>query len=67
MRGKHGNRILDNFIYEDPLETETAKFLVVGFDASGNLVEMVYEYADDEIIHVFHAMKCRKGVLDLFE
>jgi uncharacterized DUF497 family protein len=70
---KHGlsgadiHKILDNFIYEDPIEGESNKFLVVGFDANGNLAEMVYEYVDNEIIHVFYAMKCRKAVLDLFE
>ena len=58
---------LETFIYEDPLDNETGKFLLVGFEGSGNLVEIIYEFTDDEIIHVFHAMKCRKGVLELFE
>jgi len=58
---------LETFIYEDPLEDEQDKFLLVGFDTNGNLIEIVYEFVDDEIIHVFHAMKCRKGVIELFE
>jgi uncharacterized DUF497 family protein len=58
---------LMNFIYEDPIAGEENKFLVVGFDGNGNLIEVVYEYIEDETIHVFHAMKCRKTVLGLFE
>jgi uncharacterized DUF497 family protein len=58
---------LMNFIYEDPLVGEENKFLAIGFDGNGNLIEVVYEYIEDETIHVFHAMKCRKAVLELFE
>jgi hypothetical protein len=70
---KHGISDIDirlalaNFIYEDPIFGEENKFLSVGFDRSGNLVEIIYEYIEDETIHVFHAMKCRKAVLKLFE
>jgi uncharacterized DUF497 family protein len=56
-----------NFIYEDPISGEENKFLAVGFGGNGNLVEIIYEYIEDETIHVFHAMKCRKAVLELFE
>jgi hypothetical protein len=58
---------IENFIYEDPVESEENKFLLIGFDKSGNLLEIIYEFVDNEIIHVFHAMRCRKSVLDLFE
>ncbi|MDR2610009.1 MAG: hypothetical protein LBC58_00970 [Clostridiales Family XIII bacterium] len=58
---------LANFIYEDPITGEENKFLAVGFDRSGNLIELIYEYVEDKTIHVFHAMKCRKAVLELFE
>jgi hypothetical protein len=58
---------LVNFIYEDPIAGEENKFLAIGFDGNGNLVEIVYEYLEDETIHVFHAMRCRKAVLELFE
>jgi uncharacterized DUF497 family protein len=56
-----------NFIYEAPISGEENKFIAIGFDGSGNLVEVVYEYIENETIHVFHAMKCRKAVLELFE
>ena len=58
---------LETFIYEEPLDGESDKYLVIGFDENGNLVEIIYEYVDDQIIHVFHAMKCRKSVLEQFE
>jgi uncharacterized DUF497 family protein len=58
---------LVNFIYEDPIVGEENKFLAVGFDGSGKLLEVIYEYIEEETIHVFHAMKCRRAVLELFE
>jgi uncharacterized DUF497 family protein len=58
---------LANFIFEDPIYGEENKFLAIGFDGNGNLVELVYEYIEDEFIHVFHAMKCRKAILELFD
>jgi len=67
ISGKDICLALETFIYEDPLDDEQDKFLVVGFDGNGNLLEIIYEFVDDEVIHVFHAMKCRKGVLELFE
>lgn len=57
---------LANFIHEAPLDDAEDKYLVVGFNSRGNLIEIVYETTESGIIHVFHAMRCRKGVLDLF-
>ena len=31
----------------------------MGFDNSGNLLEIMYNVIDDNSINVFHAMKCR--------
>jgi len=45
--------------YEGPLEDDENKFIVLGFDISGNLLEILYNNIDDETINVFHAMKCR--------
>jgi hypothetical protein len=33
------------------------KYLVVGFDTNGNLVEVMYKLADSDIANIFHAMK----------
>jgi hypothetical protein len=39
------------------------KYLAIGFDSTGNLIEMIYNVVDDTTIQVFHAMKCRKVFL----
>jgi len=44
-------------------EEEENKYLVLGFDNKGNLLEIMYNLIDDQSINVFHAMKCRKAFL----
>ena len=41
-------------------EDDETKYLSVGFDKMGNLLEIMYNYIDEKTIKVFHAMKCRK-------
>ena len=53
--------------YEGPLEEYENKYIVVGFDNSGNLLEILYNRIDDETINVFHAMKCRNIFLYLLD
>ena len=43
------------------------KFLIIGFDTKGNLIELMYNLIDEHNINVFHAMKCRKEYLELLE
>ena len=43
------------------------KYLVIGFDTKGNLIELMYNLNDEQSINVFHAMKCRKDYLKLLE
>jgi hypothetical protein len=50
------NHLADGIIEED----DETKYLSVGFDKSGNLLEIMYNYIDEKTIKVFHAMKCRK-------
>ncbi|MCL2412229.1 MAG: hypothetical protein FWC97_11365 [Treponema sp.] len=45
--------------YEGPMDDYENKYIVLGFDNSGNLLEIFYNCIDDETINVFHAMKCR--------
>ena len=43
------------------------KHLLIGFDQSAALVEILYNDIDDNTVRVFHAMKCRnsfKALLD---
>jgi hypothetical protein len=36
------------------------KYLLIGFDRSSNLLEIMYNMRTDGSYNVFHAMKCRK-------
>jgi hypothetical protein len=36
------------------------KYIVIGFDPVGNLLEIMYNRIDGETVKVFHAMKCRR-------
>jgi uncharacterized DUF497 family protein len=40
--------------------TDENKYVAIGFDKSGNLLEIMYNHIDDRTVKVFHAMKCRK-------
>ena len=43
------------------------KYLLIGFDISANLIEVMYNAIENDTVRVFHAMKCRKiyiGLLD---
>ena len=50
------NSLADGVIEED----DETKYLSVGFDKTGNLLEIMYNYIDEKTIKVFHAMRCRK-------
>ena len=39
------------------------KYLIVGFDMNGNLIEVMYNLVSKDIANIFHAMKCRKEFL----
>ena len=47
-----------NAIYDDVLDEDREKHLLIGFDRSLNLLEILYNVLDNEKIKVFHAMKC---------
>jgi len=53
--------VVDTFIYEDPLDEFENKYLIIGFDTKGILLEVMYNIIDEESINVFHAMPCRKA------
>jgi len=36
------------------------KYLLIGFDRNGNLLEVMYNIRTDGSYYIFHAMKCRK-------
>ena len=40
------------------------KWLIIGYDTAGNLIEVAYNIIDDNTVNVFHAMPCRKKFLN---
>jgi len=48
-------------VFDHPIAGEEEKNLLIGFDTNANLLEILYNVIDDQIINVFHAMKCRKS------
>ena len=54
-------RAFETFIYEDPIEDAENKYLLLGFDLKGNLIEIMYNRIDEDSINVFHAMPCRRA------
>ena len=47
-------------LYEELLESYSNKWLIIGYDTVGNLVEVAYNIIDNDTVNVFHAMPCRK-------
>jgi len=47
-------------IHEQLLESYVNKWLIIGYDTAGNLIEIAYNIIDDDTVNVFHAMPCRK-------
>jgi len=54
-----------NHIYDSIYEGDSEKRLLIGFDGSGNLLEIMYNDIDGQTLNVFHAMKCRNTFLSL--
>jgi hypothetical protein len=42
------------------MENHINKYLAIGFDLNGNLLEVMYNLVEEDVANVFHAMKCRK-------
>ena len=50
-------------LHEQLLESYINKWLIIGYDTVGNLIEIAYNVINDETVNVFHAMPCRKKFL----
>ncbi|MCL2129280.1 MAG: hypothetical protein FWH35_02890 [Treponema sp.] len=48
-----------HYIYDGPMEALENKFIRLGFDRAGNLLELMYNEVDDHTDIIFHAMECR--------
>jgi hypothetical protein len=66
---KHGVTEMDvhwamaTALFDELLEGFDNKYLLIGFDVSGNLIEVMYNLVDEDITNIFHAMKCRSDFL----
>ena len=58
-------RAMINVIYDDILDDNKDRHLLIGFDSNGNLLEILYNVIDDNTIRVFHAMKCTNEFIKL--
>jgi hypothetical protein len=64
---KHGvsradiQHTVDAFLFEDPLDEFDNKYLLLGFDTKGILLEVMYNIIDEQSINVFHTMPCRRA------
>ena len=47
-------------LFDGLLEDYDKKFLLTGFDTKGNLIEIMYNFVDENTAYVFHVMECRK-------
>ncbi|MCL2209811.1 MAG: hypothetical protein FWC19_10410 [Treponema sp.] len=55
-----------HYCYDGPIENMENKYLRIGFDRSGNLLELMYNEIDDHNINIFHVMPCRSIYYHLF-
>ena len=68
---KHGiteddiRRAFNTVKYDNLVEGFENKYLLIGFDTHGNLLEVMYGDLGENVVSVFHAMKCRKALLSL--
>ena len=59
--------VLNRPLYEGSLDDDGDKYIVLGFDDSSNLLEIMYNRIEDESFNVFHAMKCRSIFFHLLD
>ena len=53
--------------YEGVLEGYENKYIVLGTDHAGNLLEIMYNEMEDGTLNVFHAQPCRTIYLSLLK
>jgi hypothetical protein len=58
---------LNHAEYDDVLENDNEKHLVLGFDAKANLLEILYNVIDEQTVKVFHAMPCTHAFRNLLD
>jgi hypothetical protein len=56
---------IEQFVYNEIMEDDGDKHLLLGFDTHANLLEIIYNVINERKVNVFHAMKCRKAYYSL--
>jgi hypothetical protein len=56
-----------NWRYDDIVENDPDKHLLIGFDSNANLLEIMYNVIDEHNVRVFHAMKCTNAHRELLQ
>jgi len=56
-----------NWRYDDIVEDDPGKHLLIGFDSNANLLEIMYNVIDEQTVRVFHAMKCTNVYLAMLK
>jgi hypothetical protein len=70
---KHGvtepdiHRALSTVLFDSLLPKYFNKYLLIGFDMNGNLLEIMYNIGQNGSVNIFHAMKCRKEFYHFIE
>jgi len=70
---KHGATEADIFWafntakYDRLMEEFENKYLLLGFNTHGNLIEVMYNDLGDDRVSVFHAMPCRNELLSFLK
>jgi hypothetical protein len=63
----------DNVLYDERLDESDGKedsntqYLLIGFDLNANPLEILYNAIDEDVLKVFHAMKCRNMYMPLIK
>ena len=58
---------IERFVYNEVMEDDEDKHLLLGFDTHANLLEIIYNKIDAQTINIFHVMRCRKAYYSLAE
>ena len=55
-------------LFDDIFSTYPEKYLLIGFDKNGNMLEIIYRVEENNTkTIIFHAMKCRKSYISLLK
>jgi len=48
-----------HYLYDGPMDDMENKYIRIGFNRAGNLLEIMYNEIDEHTVNIFHAMECR--------